>query len=423
MFKKIGILISEQALSAGIFILISGCNLFTDLNSLLKKSAVSSSSGSSSASLPAAKNWSIVGVPFNSALFNGLSATGAFSGGWAMAVNRNGTVYVLEPYGTHGPVSGYDSLQVISCSGSGSWTPSGICTFGSGFFFKDGDITIDGSGNPWVVYSDNSGNNPSSVATYSGTAWSAVGTFGGLSGTCGSHVAANGSTVYAGCNNASYTAGFNLAGCTTSGVTVVDANSLIAGFPSNLYEGIAADTISSSLYMLWTANLANPGGPGNPTDVISKLTGGAWATIMSANVGQGYGGNIAVGPDGTIYYAYMVDNPGTIYVMKYSGSQWNGVGSTGAKVTNFLGSGNNFWDNEQFSIKIDPDGVPYLAYLDIYTNVIILEYSAGNWYNVGPAAPFTGSSTVPRISLGIDGSGGLYLLYNDVNYGYVYTGK
>ncbi len=365
------------------------------------------------------KSWSEVGSPFNSTTFAGSSATGAFSGGWAMAVSRNGTVYVLEPYGTHGPVSGYDSLQVISSSGSGgAWTGSWICTFGSGFFFNDGDIALDGSGNLWVVYSDDSGNNPSSVVTYSGTAWSAAGTFGGLSGTCGSHVAANGSTVYAGCNNASYTAGFNLAGCTSSGVTVVDATALITGFPCNLYEGIAVDTISSSLYMLWTANLANPGGPGNPTDVISKLTGVTWTTIMSANVGQGYGGNIAVGPDGTIYYAYMDTSAGTIQVMRYSSGTWVNTGPTGAQVNNLTPGSPNFWDNRQFSIKIDLYGFAYLAYLDTSANVQVLQYIAGKWFGLNPG--LAGTSSIPRISLGIDGTGSAYILYNDANYGYAY---
>jgi len=129
-----------------------------------------------------------------------------------------------------------------------------------------------------------------------------------------------------------------------------------------------------------------------------SATGGG----ISSSSGESFHPSSAAAPDGAIYVAWddSSDGDAEIYVRRWSGSAWNGVGFESA-------SGGGISDNSGASTKaslaISSDGVLYVAWEDESngeSQIYVRRWNGSWWQEVG-----TSSATVGGIS---DSSGGSY---------------
>ena len=96
--------------------------------------------------------------------------------------------------------------------------------------------------------------------------------------------------------------------------------------------------------------------------VVKRWNGSAWQTL-SAAVGQGYLPQVRLSPTGEIFVAWLQDD-GTgnsdIRLRKYNGSSFVPIGGSDSPggIT-----GTNPWITFPFSLAIDPDGHPVVAFL------------------------------------------------------------
>ena len=147
---------------------------------------------------------------------------------------------------------------------------------------------------------------------------------------------------------------------------------------------------------------------GNPT--VMKYNGSAWVAVGNPGFTSGRLPTIAVAPDGTLYVAYeelsgRLNGPAT--VMKFNGSNWETVGSTG-----FSGE-----DAKEPKIVVDKSGTPYVAYVGIdsssttYGLVTVMKYNGSNWVTVGSSGFSNGLAAYSSIA--IDTSGTPFVVYDD----------
>lgn len=158
--------------------------------------------------------------------------------------------------------------------------------------------------------------------------------------------------------------------------------------------------------------------------LTNYLLAQSWQTVGTAGFSTSEGithTSISFNATGVPYVAYV--NGGNIYtgggssgkatVMKYNGSSWVTVGAEG-----FTGVASNT------TIKIAPDGTPFLLYADfgettdpsfsaIYSRPTVKKFDGTNWVNVGLPRFSSGWARYP--SLAIDKNGTPWVLYLDGN--------
>jgi len=132
-------------------------------------------------------------------------------------------------------------------------------------------------------------------------------------------------------------------------------------------------------------------------------TGSASGGGISDNSGASRYPSMAIAPNGTPYVAWRDDNGGNgeIYVRRWNGSSWEGVGTGSA-------SGGGISDNSGSSafpsVAIAPDGTPHVAWQDYSGGgdyeIYVRRWSGSTWEEVG-----LGSASGGGIS---DNSGGSY---------------
>ncbi|MGN6477756.1 MAG: T9SS type A sorting domain-containing protein, partial [Flavipsychrobacter sp.] len=217
-------------------------------------------------------------------------------------------------------------------------------------------MAIDGSGTPYMVYTDHANGNKATIKKYNGSAWVTVGS-----------------------------AGFS-AGAAQYNQIAIDA----AGIPYVVY----AD------------------GTNNNKAAVKKYNGTTWATVGAAGfsaAGAEYTA-LAIDADGTPYVAYR--DSGNSYkatVMKYNGTAWVAVGTPGFSSGSLKG---------YICIAINKAGEPYVLYseghltntnLVIGNQVVVKRYNGTTWESVGESTMQNINSDFARLA--IDHSGVPYIAY------------
>jgi uncharacterized repeat protein (TIGR02543 family) len=126
--------------------------------------------------------------------------------------------------------------------------------------------------------------------------------------------------------------------------------------------------------------------------------------------------SFALDPSGVPYVAYMSSST-KVTVMKYMGSTWESVGTSGFTITSD--------DSKDLStvIAFDRSGTPYVAYRDAASGgrVTVMKYGGGSWSLVERAG--ISADNVHGIRLASDSSDNIYVNYIVVSTGPITEGK
>ena len=120
---------------------------------------------------------------------------------------------------------------------------------------------------------------------------------------------------------------------------------------------------------------------------VMKYDGTAWVAVGTSGFtsSQVFETRLTIAPDGTPYIAfrdYSGGNGGKTTVMKFTGTAWTTVGTTGFS----KGTPNSI------SFSIAPDGAPWLAYSDSLTTV--MKFDGAAWVAVGGSIPAKDSNSL-----------------------------
>ena len=244
----------------------------------------------------------------------------------------------------------FQPKSVYSQGVSGIWNNVGNTGFSAGEANKT-TLVIDGSGTPYVAYTDMANGCKASVMKYNGSAWVQVG-------------------------NAGFTA------------------------DSAIYPSIAIDG-SGTLYVAYT-DVVN----GNRATVM-KYNGSAWVLVgnVGFSAGAAYHVTLAINSSGMLYVAYSDGAySDKVSVKKYVGNTWQYVGNPGCTASISI----------KPIIAIDGNGVPYVSYMDYANNqkMCMVKYNGSAWVQVGISGFSAGMALYPSFVL--DGNGTPYVAYEDV---------
>ncbi len=297
-----------------------------------------------------------------------------------------------------------------------SWSPVGVPDF-TGIYARYQSVAIDGSGTPYVAFSDNSYGAKATVMKFSGGSWVTVGTPGFSADTAtNTSIAVDGSgTPYVAYTD--YANGQKASVMKYNGSAWVAVGS--AGFSAGAAGGYHWITIDAGGNP-WVAYA--DGGNANKATVM-KYSSGAWAPVGSAGFTDSTAGSVCIALDagGTPFVSFadaghsfvssffltgfgtaVQMGPGTT-VMKYSGGSWVVVGAAG-------------FSGECVSspcLAIDASDNPYVAYTGFSEEdkVSVQKYNGTSWELVGSAG--FSADTAIFVSLVIDGSGTPWVAYDD----------
>ncbi len=260
-------------------------------------------------------------------------------------------------------------------------------------------LAMDNSGSPSIVYEDGGVGDHAEMfkwnstnkywALQRGLGFSATsGTNNGIANYISIGVSPS-STVYAAYtdgNNASKTSVMSYSGSTWSAV-----GTPVSSGPSK-YNQIGFDKAGDPICM-FSDDYATP--KYSVSAMIYKS--GAWTAIgTNSNAVSGtncYYVSMAISSSDTIYAAFQTGNY-HMSVMKcaVTGSTWTNVGSADVN-----------GDSASFeSIAVDKNGVPYLAFIDNATNasgVSVMKYTAGAWQYVGMRNLDSGQAVYPSLQI------------------------
>ena len=282
-----------------------------------------------------------------------------------------------------------------------SWLPLGPSDFNQASLSNAAytSIAIDGSGTPYVAYSDEGNSGKATVSKYNGSSWEIVGSAAFSAGYVNyTSIAINSSgipyVVYkdAGNGNKATVMKFNGSSWETVG---------IAGFSAGQvdYTSIAIDGsgVPYVVYEDW--------GNSNKATVM-KYNGSSWEIVGSAAFSAGYVNytSIAVNSSGIPYVVYQdVINSYKATVMKFSGTSWEIVGSVG------FSAGTAAYT----SIAINYSGIPYVVYQDAINSnkATVKKLSGSSWVTVGTVGFSAG--TVFFNTIAFNNGGTPYVAYED----------
>ena len=136
---------------------------------------------------------------------------------------------------------------------------------------------------------------------------------------------------------------------------------------------------------------------------VKKFNGTEWEVIATQSFGTSSitDCKIAVGPDGTIYVAYIVSS-NVIQVKKFQEGEWS----------NLEYKGYGYW----LSMAVGPDGTPYIAHVSNYYSgwsPNIHHFAEGKWQNLGSNTAFLNlvGAKASYNSLTVSKQGEVYLAF------------
>ncbi len=260
------------------------------------------------------------------------------------------------------------------------------------------DVAVDGSGNVYVAYKDNSKGDKLSVKKYNGTSWSTVGSLGVSPGSVNYvSLAVSGNDVYVAFQDWSKWG--------KASVMHYDGNSWsylgTGGFTSDqiYFIDIALDNSGKVHVAYQDKNRSYKA-------TCAKYTGSSWVAVGNVGFTSGIADytSIAIDKSNNVYVGYRDNNTGyKARVMKFNGSSWSTVGSP----TISTGMA------EYTKIAVDDNGTPYIVYRDHNKNykATVEKYNGSNWVPVGTEG-FSGGG-IRYTDIAIDGNGTLFVAYLD----------
>ena len=247
-------------------------------------------------------------------------------------------------------------------------------------------LAFDAAGTPYVAYPNRSNSNKATVVKYNGSNWEAVGTAGFSAG-----------------GVSSISLVFNDVG--TPYVAYMDWSNddkaTVMKYNGSSWEtvggaGISADQIENVSLAFDDAGVpfvAYQDKAYYNEAVVMKYNGSSWETVGTPGFSYGKAQDISLAFDdaGTPYVAYRDAFPTydtwvtyKLTVMKFNGSYWEDVGTTGFS-PNYA---------KYISLAFDAAGTPYVAYKDdnIY-NATVIKYNGSSWETVGTAGLSAGDAS------------------------------
>jgi hypothetical protein len=344
------------------------------------------------------QSWEEVGV--GSATGGGMSDNSGWSWSPSLAIAPDGTPFVAwEDYS-----GGVSAVFVRRWNGS-SWEEVGVGSASGGGISGDTGgspepaLAIAPNGTPYVVWhGDGTGGLEIFVRRWNGSIWEEVGagsaSGGGISNTEGLSqnasvaVAPDGTPYVAWSDPNDGDHEIYIRRWSGSSWEEVGAGSASGGGISNdtrhsAFPSVAIST-SGMPYVAWEQNT---------TIYILQWSGSAWEEVGTGSASgggiSGYDGysfspSLAIEPGGLPYVAWVNESDGSyeIFVRRWNGAFWEEVGAGSA-------SGGGISDNpgESFapSMAIGPDGIPYVAWFDLsdgYAQIYVRRWLGLSWPNV-----------------------------------------
>ncbi|WP_169445806.1 InlB B-repeat-containing protein [Paenibacillus massiliensis] len=285
----------------------------------------------------------------------------------------------------------------------GAWTPVGNAGFTAGAA-QFVSLALDGSGTPYVAYQDSGNNNKATVMKYDQGAWIPVGSAGfsaGIAYYTSLELDGGGTPYVAYQDGANYNAATVMKYEQGAWTPVGDAGFTLftAQFTSLALDGSGTPYVAYMEGDVFAGNKAN----------LMKYDQGAWETVGYQYYDYGFSANSATAPslvldrNGTPYVVYQDGSDNKATVMKYDQGGWSIVGNAGFSTGQALSP----------SLALDSNGTPYVAYQDKANDdkVTVMKYDQGAWIPVGSAGFSAGRAF--SSSLALNSSGTPYLAYQD----------
>ncbi|TPE42369.1 NHL repeat-containing protein [Pontibacter mangrovi] len=263
-----------------------------------------------------------------------------------------------------------EKIAVVAFNGA-AWDYLGASTGFSEEKAEEISLAFDKDGKPYVAYKDYvDGKQAVTVQAYSGSNWTTV----------GSPQFSEGRSDYVSLGLAEDNTPY-VAFSDRSQVTLPSRGLNIYGYSGSWVSNPPAGVLTSATKFvrkngaLYLAIMERTGEANKPS--VYKLDNGAWAAVgttqFSANGENGYiSVDMDVAPDGTVYAAYQeyAANGRINYVMKYDGGSWSAIGEP----VN-VGS-----ERDNFNIAVHPDGRLFFAYVDdAGLNIRTFNEATNNW--------------------------------------------
>lgn len=255
-------------------------------------------------------------------------------------------------------------------------------------------------GKPYIAYQDNLNGHKTTVMTFDGFNWGAVGSLG--FGT----MFANDHSIAISQTGIPYVAYKDFTNYPHGKVFVMS-------FDGSNWDFVGGSTTVNNGYASYPSLCFSPKNTpylaikdesnGGKTSVLS-FNGSNWGEVGSVGISAGWAAyqSLAFSPSGVPYVAYSdyVNNDKTT-VLSFNGINWGKVGSAGISAS----------DAHEQSLAFSPSGVPYVAYSDGAYNraITVLSFNGSNWGAVGSEG--TGVPNSESIDLAFNLSGVPYVVY------------
>lgn len=260
------------------------------------------------------------------------------------------------------------------------------------------DVTVDGSGNVYVAYKDNSKGDKLTVKKYDGSSWSTVGSAGVSPGSVSYvSIAVSGNDVYVAFQDWSKSGKASVMHYNGSSWSYLGTG----GFTSDqvYFIDIALDNSGKVHVVYQDKNRYYKA-------TCAKYTGSSWVAVGNVGFTSGIADytSIDIDNNNNVYVAYRDNSIGyKARVMKHNGSSWSTVGSSAIST-----------DRAEYTkIAVDNNGTPYIVYRDHNKNykATVEKFDGSNWVAVG-AEGFSGGG-VSYTDIAFDGNGTVFAAYMD----------